>query len=94
MRFTKNYEKLNRALFTTIRKNTKMYKLGNIYEIQTPNFKLYAKIIGRYPITKIQITDKLAMADAECSRDQLVQMLDKWYGKDFDDYILITLMVW
>ncbi len=94
MKFTKNYEKLGRTLFTTIRKNTGVYKLGNLYKIQTPNYDFYAKVIGLYPITKIQITDTLAITDAECSKIQLIQMLEKWYGKKFDDYVLITLMVW
>ena len=94
MKFTKNYDKLDRPLFTTIRKNTGVYKLGNMYKIQTPNYDFYAKVIGLSPITKIQITPTLANVDADCSRNQLIQKLEKWYGKKFDDYVLITLMVW
>ena len=92
MKFSENYEKLGWIIFTTIRKNTGKYKLGNIYTMNiSGSGKFKAKIIGLLPIKKEEITDDLASVDAEVSKERLIMMLENWYGKDFDDYILITL---
>ena len=37
------------------------------------------------------MTEELAMSDADCSRDYLINMLDRWYGKVFNNFVLITL---
>jgi len=92
MKFTKNYEKLKWVIFTTIRKNTGKYKLGNIYTMNTPIDNFKAKVVGLYPIKKEEITDDLAYVDAEeKAKEAFIKMLDNWYGKNFDDYVLITL---
>jgi len=93
MIFTKHYHKLNWFFFTTIRKNTGKYKLGNIYTMNTPTTKFKAKVIGLLPIKKKDITDDLARIDAEETKEGLIRMLDGWYGKKFDDYVLMTLWV-
>ena len=91
MKFSKNYEKLNWVIFTTIRKNTGKYKLGKTYTMNVSGSgKFKARIIGLLPIKKRDITDDLASVDAECSKEELLKMLEDWYGKDFDDYMLIT----
>ena len=91
MKFSKNWEKLGWVIFTTIRQNTGRYKLGHSYAMNTPMYKFRAKVIGLYPIKKAEITDELANTDAETTRATLITMLEDWYGKDFDDYVLITL---
>ena len=91
MQFSKNYEKLGWVIFTTIRKNTGRYELGRIYTISTPSGKFRARVIGLYPIRKKDITDNLANTDAETTKEGLIKMLECWYGKEFDDYVLITL---
>ena len=91
MKFTKNYEKLGWLIFTTIRKNTGRYLIGNVYTMNTPPGKFKAKIIGVCPIKKKEITDGLAGMDVETSKEELIRMLEGWYGKNFDDYVLITL---
>jgi len=92
MKFSKNYEKLGWVTFTTIRKNTGKYKLGNTYTVDVlGSGKFKARVIGLLPIRKEEITSDLAQADAECTREELVRMLEGWYGPVFDDYVLITL---
>jgi len=91
IRFSKNWEKLGWIVFTTIRKNTGSKKIGQVHTIKTPNEIFKAKVIGLYPIKKAEITNDLASVDANMNRIDLVSMLEKWYGRDFDDFILITL---
>jgi len=91
MKFSENWEKLNWVIFTTIRKNTGRYKLGNVYTMVLPNCKFKARVVGILPIKKKEITNDLAKIDADTTKEGLIHMLEKWYGKKFDDYILITL---
>jgi len=91
MKFSVDWEKLSWTVFTTIRKNTGTYRLGRIYKIKQPAGIFYAKVIGLLPIKKADITDALAIYDAEQTRKELIQTLEAWYGKKFDDYVLITL---
>ena len=92
IRFTTNWEKLGWTIFTTIRKNTGSKKIGQIHTIKTPRSGTFkAKVIGVYPIKKEEITDDLATFDADTDRDGLIKMLEGWYGKDFDNFVLITL---
>lgn len=94
MRFSKDYSKLDNPIFTTIRKNTKHYRLGAGTEgckIQTPTRQFKAYLIEIKTLKKKQITEKLAHSDADCSKTELIAMLEKWYGKKFDDFLLLTL---
>lgn len=91
MKFTKNYEKFGWVIFTSIRKNTGRYKLGNVYTMNTPDGKFKAKVIGLCPIKKKEITNDLASVDAEETKEGLIRMLNDWYGVFFDNYVLITL---
>ena len=91
IRFSSDWEKLGWTIFTTIRKNTGSKKIGQVHTIKTPSRKFKAKVIGLYPIKKEEITDDLAFIDADMTRAGLIRMLETWYGKEFDDYILITL---
>ena len=95
MKFSKDYSKLNQTFFTTIRKNTRHYRSIGIrsraISIQSPTKEFKAYIIEIETLKKSQITEELALSDAECSRAELIAMLEKWYGKEFDDFILITL---
>ena len=92
MKFSKNYSKLSKAYFTTIRKNTGMYKKGKIYKINTPNEYFYVKVICKTPIKKEDITEDLSIRDADCSKSELIGMLEKWYGKKFNDFVLIEMI--
>ena len=91
MKFTKNYSKLKNRYFTTIRKNTGYYKVGWIYDIMTPSSGFQAQVLSATSIKKADIDDKLAMSDADMTRGELIKMLEKWYGKEYDDFILIRL---
>lgn len=92
MKFSKEYSKLSKKRFTTIRKNTKRYKPGSIYFIVTPKQKFKAKVISRVYIKKEDITDFMALYDADCSHKwELIDLFDKWYGREFNDFVIITL---
>ena len=93
MRFSKDYSKFERVFFTTIRKRRKSqgYILGNPWIIKTPTRQFRARLISIQKISKDMITEKLARHDADCSRDELIAMLEKWHGKAFDDFVLLTL---
>lgn len=91
MIFTREYQKLKNKQFTTIRKNSGYYRWGATYKIKTPTETFKAIVTHFKPITKKEITDKVALADAECSAIELKKMLEKWYGKTYDDFIILTL---
>lgn len=91
MKFSKDYAKLRHNEFTTIRKNTGYYKCGSIRWIKTPSKCFSAEIINIIHIQKKDITEEIAYKDADCSKAELIVMLEKWYGKEFDDFVLITL---
>ena len=91
MKFSENYEKLGWIIFTTIRKNTGRYVIGNTYTMDVSGSgKFKARVIGLLPIKKEEITEDLAELDAETTKRGLISMLEGWYGEDFDDYVLIT----
>lgn len=97
MRFSKDYSKLDKPIFTTIRKNTNynrriLFRTGKGCEIRTPTRQFRAYLIELKKLKKKQITEKLAHSDADCSRTELIAMLEKWYGKKFDDFLLLTFM--
>lgn len=92
MKFTTEYSKLNWRVFTTIRKADCMYKVGRTYKIQTPFQEFRAQVIGLVWIKKKDITEELAQVDADCSKRKLVEKLEKWYGRKYDDFALITLL--
>lgn len=90
MRFSKSYSKLKRDEFTTIRKDTGYYYPGKKVKV-TLIESFSAKVVNVKPISKSNITENLAQSDADCSRQELIAMLEKWYGKKCDNYVLITL---
>lgn len=90
MKFSKDYSKLDEPIFTTIRKNTSHYRLMRKCEIHTPTRFFKAYLIELKGLKKKQITEKLARSDADCSKTELIAMLEKWYGKDYDDFLLLT----
>ena len=90
MRFSKDYSKLDKQIFTTIRKNTSHYRLMRKCKVHTPTSLFTAYLIKLRRLKKEQITEKLAQSDADCSRTELIAMLEKWYGKEFDDFLLLT----
>ncbi len=91
MKFSHEYKKLSQDYFTTIRKNTNWYKVGRIYQIETPKQNFKVKVISSYPISKFEINDQLAQSDADMDAEGLIALLEKFYGKTFDDFVLLTL---
>ncbi|GAH80983.1 unnamed protein product [marine sediment metagenome] len=91
MIFTHEYSILKNKIFTTIRRNTNFYKVGHSYQVHTPEQSFKAKVIKSEAISKLDINDSLAQSDADMSAVNLVALLDKWYGKTFDDFVLLTL---
>ena len=91
MKFTKDYKKLANDEFSTIRKNTGFYKKGKIYTVITPTQKFSAQCISTTPMMKEYITEPMARLDADCSKKDLIAMLDRWYGEEFNDYVFIVM---
>ena len=91
MIFSHEYTKLKKNCFHTIRMNTGRYRVGKIIKITTPSCKFSALVVGVDHIKKADIGDDLARKDADCSPDELIGMLEGWYGKRYDDYVLIHL---
>jgi len=91
MKFSKDYSKLSLDEFTTIRKRSSMYWPGGIIMISTPTKRFKAEIISRIRIDKSFITDELARTDADCTQEELITILGKWYGKSFDDFVLLKM---
>jgi hypothetical protein len=91
MKFSKDYSKLDKLIFTTIRKGSNYYRIHSICKIKTPTREFKAMIVAKETIEKEDITEELAQSDADCSKVELIAMLEKWYGKEFDDFVLLTL---
>ena len=91
MIFTHEYSILKKKIFTTIRKNTFFYKVGHSYQVHTPEQTFKAKVIKSEAISKLEINDSLAQSDADMSAVDLILLLDRWYGKMFNDFVLLTL---
>ena len=89
MKFSKNYKKLNKEIFTTIRRNKGYYRFYQEVNIKTPSGKFKARVIGLEILRKEDITEELANKDADCSKQELINMLEKWYGKKYDNYVLL-----
>ena len=91
MKFSKDYSKLDKNTFTTIRRASNYYRICSVYKIKTPTKEFKAMIVAGETIVKKDMTEELARSDADCSRKELITMLEKWYGKKFDDFVLFTL---
>lgn len=92
MKFFKQRSKLKYPVFTTIRQNKGYYQPGKIIKIQTPGLEFYAEVVGIRFITKDDITNTIAQRDADCSKEVLIELLNKFYKEKSNDLILITLM--
>jgi hypothetical protein len=42
-------------------------------------------------IRKEDITEEIALADADTDKESLIKLLNKFYGKDYDGFVLITM---
>ena len=91
MIFTHEYSILKKKIFTTIRKNSNFYKVGHSYQVHTPEQSFKARVIKSEAISKFDISETLARNDADMSAVDLILLLDRWYGKRFDDFVLLTL---
>ena len=99
MIFSENYSKLELPEFTTIRKNTGFYKVGCTYWLTVSYFlgmtkmarDFQATVVNAVPIKKADMTDDIARRDADCVCEELIAKLEGWYGKKYDDYVLLTL---
>lgn len=91
MKFSKEYSKLSSNEFTTIRKRSRLYRRGTIVHIVTPTQKFDGRVIARLATYKHEITEEMALKDADCTRQELISMLEKWYGKSFDDFVLLKM---
>lgn len=93
MKFSKSYKKLYQPVFTTIRKNTGYYKVGQTIQVTVQEKHTFsAEIASIRPIALKDITETMAMRDADCSRKELIELMCLFYKKEANNLILITLM--
>ena len=91
MKFSHNWTKLSKHQFTTIRKAGGYYRVGRKYLCETPITTFYAKVIHMQHIRKEDITEEIAQADADMDRESLIKLLNRFYGKEYDGFVLMTL---
>lgn len=93
MKCAKHYSKFSSRLgsFTEIRRNLNDYGVGSLIKITTPRTTFEATVTKRQMIRRPEITEELALADADCSRDELLTNLDEWYGTEVNRFLLLTL---
>lgn len=91
MKFSKNWTKLEQDVFTTIRKNTDYYYPNKLIKIKTPKAEFLARITDRTYIKKTDITEEMARKDADCSREELIAILEGWYGKFYDNFVFLKI---
>ena len=92
MRFTHDWQKLHEKLFTTIRKDGCCYQPGRTYGISTPSVQFRAKVLARQRIHLNEISNELALLDAEMSAQSLRKFLRKFYGKKTEYATLLVLL--
>jgi hypothetical protein len=91
MKFSQDWSKLSRPRFTTIREASGYYRIGRKYLCETPTTRFYAKIIHMHHLHKLEITEEIALADGETDKEGLIKRLDRFYSKDYDEFVLITM---
>jgi hypothetical protein len=92
MKFSKEYSKLQYPIFTTIRQNYGYYKVGQTIGIDTPKQSFCAEIVSIRNIQLCHISETIALRDADCTTEELVLLMKKFYQSNANDLILITLM--
>lgn len=92
MKFSKQYSKLSYPVFTTIRQNKEDYQAGQIINIDTPKGTFKAEILSIRELFIEDITENMAQIDADCSRQDLIDLLKSFYEENIDDLILLTLV--
>ena len=91
LRFSRNWSKLDHRIFTTIRDRACALEVGKVYEATYPGGVFKFEVIGRRDITRDDITESVAQADADMSRSELLKALDTWYGSEQNELVLLTL---
>jgi len=91
MKFSQDWTKLSQPRFTTIRKSGGYYRVGRKYLCETPTTRFYAKVVHMRYILKQDITEDIAQADADTDKESLIKLLNRFYGKDYDGFVLMTL---
>ena len=92
MKFSHHYTKLDYPVFTTIRKNRGYYKAGQRILIQEPYSEFKAEIVSIRYISLLNITENIANKDADCTKAELIKLMQRFYKDEANDLILITLM--
>jgi hypothetical protein len=91
MKFSHDWPKFSNHRFTTIRKDDGYYRTGRKYLCRTPTKTFYAKIVHMRHIRKEDITEEIAQADADTDKESLIKLLERFYGRDYDGFVLTTL---
>ena len=90
MKFSKDYTKLDHPIFTTIRQNRGYYKNGQRIKITTPTKQFFAEIVSIRNLKLYDITENIARADADCTKESLIKLM-KFYYKDYANDLIIII---
>lgn len=92
MKFSKEYKKLKYPIFTTIRQDGGYYRECQQVKIETPEQNFWAEIVSIRKIGLEDITNTLALRDADCSVEDIINLFKRFYKEEAGKLILITLM--
>lgn len=92
MKFTTDWKKLDYPIFTTIRQDKGYYKVGQVINIETPTKKFQAEIVSIREMVQEDITETMALRDADCSKQEFDALLYKFYKDKVGNLIMLTLM--
>lgn len=90
IKFIKQWSKLENNEFTTIRKFSNYYRPGQVATVETPVKIFKAVVFFVRPIKKSDITENIARLDADCSREELLVLLERFYG-NHEEFVLLGL---
>lgn len=90
--FGKKYSKLGKQLITTVRWLDSIYRLGKVYPVYIIAQNMFhAKYEqGDYQLIKLELkqlkdlSDEFIRQDADCSREEFMEMMEHWYSKKKD----------
>jgi len=92
MKFTTEWKKLDYPIFTTIRQDKGYYRVGQRIPIETPSQCFMVEIVSIRKMIQEDITDTMALRDADCTKQEFNALLYKFYKDNVGSLILLTLM--
>ncbi len=85
LKFSHDYTKLKKPVFTTVRWLDSEYTLGKIYKVYRNKTMLGKARLIRMQITNLSyLTDEFIVNDADCDRNSFYKLMESWYHRKPD----------